>query len=224
MAGRLVPPAGPPRVLALAQLTNSIGDGAYWVCSVLYFSRIVGLPTSQIGAGLTVAWAAGLLAGVPLGHLADRRGPRGTAVWLAAGTAAAIAGLLFVRSFAVFVAVECAHACCECGLVAARQALLAGLVPQARRTHLRAYLQSAQNAGLTFGAALGGVALHIDTRAAYLAVLAMDAACFLLAAAVLLRVPAVPVVPTVAGEPKLAVLRDRPYALIASLNTIMLIE
>ena len=153
-------------MLAIAQLANSFGDGAYYVCSALYFSRIVGLSPTQIGLGLTLGWAAGFLAGVPLGHLADRRGPRGTAVLLALATATAVASFLFVRSFAPFVAIAIVYACCQCGLQAARQALLAGLVGAAERTTVRAYLQSTLNAGLAIGAALGGLALSFDTRAA----------------------------------------------------------
>ncbi|MER5828330.1 hypothetical protein ABT086_40540 [Streptomyces mirabilis] len=76
-SSRLVPPAGPQRVLALAQLTNSVGDGAYYVTSALYFTHVVGLAPARVGLGLTVAWAVGSLVGVPLGRLADRRGPRG---------------------------------------------------------------------------------------------------------------------------------------------------
>src|SRR5215831_8593621 len=90
MASRFIPPQGPPRVLALGQLTNSIGDGAYYVCSALYFTRIIGLTPTQVGLGLTLGWAIGSFAGVPFGHLADRRGPRGTAVLLALATAAAV--------------------------------------------------------------------------------------------------------------------------------------
>jgi hypothetical protein len=51
------------RLLAVAQLTNSVGDGAYYVCSVLYFTRVVGLSPTQIGLGLTLGWGAGFLAG-----------------------------------------------------------------------------------------------------------------------------------------------------------------
>lgn len=221
----VVPPRGPGRVLALAQLANSFGDGAYYVCSALYFSRIVGLSPTQIGLGLTLGWAAGFLAGVPLGHLADRRGPRGIAILLAGATATAVASFLFVRSFAAFVAVAIIYACCQCGLQAARQALLAGLVGPAERTTVRAYLQSTLNAGLAIGAALGGLALSFDTKQAYLAVFAMDAASFLVAALVLLKLPTVAPAPKAPkGKPKLAVLRDRPYALLAFLNMIMLLN
>ncbi|MFJ2028296.1 MFS transporter [Streptosporangium sp. NPDC087985] len=225
MFSRIIPPSGPPRVLALAQLTNAFGDGAYYVCSALYFTRIVGLSPTQVGAGLTLGWALGSVSGVPLGHLADRWGVRGTAALLAVATGTAVGSFMFVRSFALFILAACLYACCQCGLGAARQALLAGLVDKAERTRVRAYLQATVNAGLAVGAALGGLALYFDTRQAYLAVFTMDALCFLVSALVLFRLPAVPPSPPApAGEPALVVLRDGPYALISFLNMIMLLH
>ncbi|MCF6473777.1 MFS transporter, partial [Nonomuraea sp. MG754425] len=121
------------RILAQAQLANSIGDGVYLVTSAFYFAQIVGLPAGQIALGLTLGWGVGAVAGVPLGHLADRRGPRGVAVLLALATATAVASFLFVRSFAPFVLVACLYGTAQTGLSAARQALLAALVEPAGR-------------------------------------------------------------------------------------------
>ncbi len=222
---RLVPPSGSPRTLAVAQLVNSLGDGAYYVCSALYFARVVGLSPVQIGMGLTVAWAVGAVAGVPLGHVADRRGPRATAAVLALATAACVASFLFVRAFVPFVLAACCYATAQCGLAAARQALLAGLVADKERTGTLAYLQSTLNAGLAVGAAAGGVALHHGSREAYLTVFALDATAFALCALILLRLPAVAPAASSGGTgPKLAVLRDRPYALVTFLNMILLLR
>lgn len=179
------------RALALAQLSNSVGDGAYYVTSALYFTRIVGLSPGQVGLGLTVAWALGAVAGVPLGRLSDRRGPRGTSVLLALATGLAVASFLFARGFVPFLLTACAYAAAQSGLAAARQALLAALIPAGERTGLLARLQATLNAGLAVGAGLGGLALYTGTRTAYLAVFALDALCFLGCALILLRLPAV---------------------------------
>jgi len=222
MLSRIIPPAGPARPLAAAQLADSIGLGGYLVCSALYFTRIVGLSPTQVGFGLTVGWFVGFLAGVPLGHLADRRGPRGIALLLALCTAAALVGFLFVRSFVPFVVVACLYSSALCGLNAARQALLAGLVDAAARTRVRAVLASAINGGIAIGAGGGGLALQIDTGAAYLTVLALDAVSLVLSALVLLKLPVVAPIPAGnKGEPRLAVLRDRPYAVVALLNMVL---
>ncbi|MFH9294215.1 MFS transporter [Streptomyces sp. NPDC017520] len=226
MPARRIPVAGPARGLALAQLVNSLGDGAYYVCSALYFSQVVGLSAAEIGLGLTVAWGVGAVAGVPLGHLADRLGPRGTSVGLALATAVCVAAFLVVRSFPSFVLAACAYATAQCGLAAARQSLLAGLVDRDGRTAVLARLQSALNAGLALGAALGGVALHIGTTGAYVTALALDAAAFAGCALLLARLPepvrAGGAVPARGAEA--TVLRDRPYALVALLNMVMLLR
>ncbi|MFJ8081554.1 MFS transporter [Streptomyces sp. NPDC096205] len=228
MTNSLVPPAGPRRTLALAQLSNSVGDGAFYTTSALYFTQIVGLAPARVGLGLTLGWAVGSLVGVPLGRFADRRGARGTAVLLAFATALAVASFTVVRGFVPFVLVACAYAAAQSGLAAARQALLAGLVSAAERTGLLAHLQSTLNAGLAVGAGLGGLALQAGTRGAYLAVFALDAVSFLVCALLLLRLPAV--APATGdrrrgGAPdRLGVLRDRPYALVALLNTVLLLR
>jgi MFS family permease len=218
---RIVPPAGPARALAVAQLTDSIGLGGYLVCSALYFTRVVGLSPTQVGFGLTVGWAVAFVAAVPLGHLADRRGPRGIAILLALCTAAALLLFLGVRSFVPFVLAACVYSSAISGLAAARQALLAGIVAAADRTRVRAALAAAINGGIAVGAGLGGLALQVDTAAAYLTVFAVDAVSLVVSALVLLRVGEVTPNVGVRGEPRLAVLRDRPYALVSLLNMVL---
>ncbi|MFI5585738.1 MFS transporter [Amycolatopsis sp. NPDC051758] len=214
----------PGRLLAAAQLAGSLGDGAFLTCSVLFFTRIVGLTPAQVGLGLTLGWAVGSVAGVPLGHLADRHGARGSAVLLALATAVSILAFLFVRSPLLFVLAACLYGSCQTGLAAVRQALLAALADPERRTRVRAHLQSAGNAGLAVGAGLGGLALSADTASAYLTVFVLDAVSFVVTAALMLALPPVTTSAPRAGEPKLAVLRDRPYALVTLLNAILLLR
>ncbi|MEH0556571.1 MFS transporter [Streptomyces sp. B21-101] len=225
---------GPQRLLALAQLSNSVGDGAYYTTSALYFTQMIGIAPARVGLGLTLGWAVGSLAGVPLGRLADRHGARGTAVLLALATGLAVASFTLVRGFVPFVLVACGYATAQSGLAAARQALLAGLVPAGERTGLLARLQATLNAGLAVGAGLGGLALHAGTRAAYLGVFAVDAVSFLVCALLLASLPRVAprtLRPSGGGGGSgsksgsgLGVLRDRPYALVALLNTVLLLR
>ena len=70
----LLPKSGPARLLALATLVSMTGYGVYLTAGVLYFTRAVHLPAAQVGVGLTVGGAVSLAAGIPVGHLADRRG------------------------------------------------------------------------------------------------------------------------------------------------------
>jgi MFS family permease len=212
------------RTLTLAQLVNSLGDGGFYVTSALFFTRVVDLSAAQVGLGLTVGWGVGLLLGAPLGHLADRRGLRGTAVILALTTALALSAFLAVRAFPAFLVALCLYTSSQSGLSGVRQALLVRFVEPAYRVHVRARLQSVLNAGLGLGATFGGLALYLDWPMAYLAVFALDAVAFLAAAVLLGRLPAVPVAPAgAADEPRLAVLRDQPYTAVTALNAVMLL-
>jgi hypothetical protein len=45
---------GAPRLLAAAELAGSFGNGAFYACSALYFTRIVGLSATEVGVALTI--------------------------------------------------------------------------------------------------------------------------------------------------------------------------
>ncbi|MGW6918370.1 MFS transporter [Kitasatospora sp. NPDC054939] len=221
------PSAGARRTLVTAQLIGSIGDGAYYTCSALYFTGVVGMSPTRLGLALAIAWGIGSLVGAPLGHLADRRGPRAVAVLFALLTGAVVASFLVIRSFPAFLAAVCAYAVAQTGFAAARQTLVAGLVAPADRTELLARLQSTLNAGLAVGAALGGIALTVGTQAGFLAVFAVDALGFVACARLLHRLPevaAAPAAPADGAERRLAVLSDRPYAVVMLLNTVLLLR
>ncbi|SDS45226.1 MFS transporter [Actinoplanes derwentensis] len=211
--------------LTRAHLVSSIGEGAFLVTFALYFTQVVGLPATRFGLGVSLAWAAGFLAGVPLGHLADRIGPRRAAVLLATGTAVSVAALPYARGYPFFLLAVAAYAICQTGLTAARQALLARLVVPAARTRVRARLQSRINGGLAMGSAVGALALAVDSRAAYLTVLALDAVAFGVAALLLSRLPAgTAPEPGPGGGSVRTVLRDRPYLVLTLLNAVALLN
>jgi Na+/melibiose symporter-like transporter len=71
----LLPEPGPRRVYGLATLVNTFGFGLVVTSLVLYFTRVVHLGSLQVGLGLTISGLIGLVAGVPVGALADRHGP-----------------------------------------------------------------------------------------------------------------------------------------------------
>ncbi|MPY31075.1 MFS transporter [Streptomyces adustus] len=221
----LAPPAGPARTLALAQLISRTGDGAYYVTAALFFTQVVGLSAAQLGLGLTIAWTVALALGVPLGHVTDRRGARGSAVFFFLCASVAIGSYLFVRSFPLFVLAACLYAVGQRAGSAAQQALLAGVVPKENLTKVRAVLQASYNAGLSLGAALGGVVLLFDTRGAYLAAFALNSVAFAVGAAVLWRVPPVEAAPAPAeGERTKSVFRDRPYVAVSLLNLVLVLH
>jgi len=121
LAAALVPPPGAARVLAAAFL-GSVGTGVQLTACVLFFTRVAGLSAGQVGLGLTGAAVAGLLAGVPLGSLADRLGARWVLLAVVPAQAAAVLGWLLVSSVPGLVLVLGVSAALETGASAARGA------------------------------------------------------------------------------------------------------
>jgi MFS family permease len=214
----------PARTLLLATLANSLGNGVFVTCSVLYFIHVVGLSAAQVGLGLSLAGVAGLLAGVPAGHVADRRGPRGSSALLLTLAGVATAGYLLVHSFPLFLGVAVLYSFFDRGAYAARQALIPAVLTGERLVATRARLRVATNLGMSAGAALGGLALIWGTRSAYQFMFGLDAVSYVACGLLLLRLAAPrAAAPRRPGQARLAVLRDRPYALLALVNMVMLL-
>ncbi len=103
----VIPEPGPLRVLTVSTLVNTIGGGMFMAVAVIYYTRVLGLPATTAGVALSVAALAALLGAAPLGHLADRIGPRETVI--AATTLAGLfmLSLLAVRGFWALLLVLC---------------------------------------------------------------------------------------------------------------------
>jgi MFS family permease len=220
----LIPEPGPLRPLALATLLSRIGNGLLMTVSVLYFNRIVGLSIAQIGLGLTVAGLFGLLAGVPVGHLADRRGPRTLFVILSATVASLSLLYLLVETFWQFLLVATVITILDRGAGAVRGALIAAVTQGAGRVAARAYLRAVTNIGIMAGAGIATLALHFDTAAAYRAMFVVDSALTIGSAFVILAVPRVAPQPKSDDGPVWIALRDHGYLAVAALNAAMSIH
>ncbi|TDB80098.1 MFS transporter [Micromonospora sp. KC721] len=218
---RLLPEPGPARTLALSTLVNTVGRGTWLTVSALFLTRSVGLSVVQVGLGLTITALVALVASTPMGYLADRHGPRGMQIGALLASAACTAALVAVRSFATFLVVGVLMAVADAATRGARGALIAGAVPADQRVRTRAYLRAVTNVGISVGAVVAGVGLAADTRAGYVALILLDCATYLLAAAILLRLAPMPPVPAPARGPRLIALRDRPFLAFTVLDGLM---
>jgi MFS family permease len=221
-ASNLLPARGAPRVLAVATLVNTLGNGLFYTTSALFLTRSVGLSVRQVGVGLTIAGVVGLFANVPAGRIAEIAGPRGVLIVtqiLAAGFMAAYA---FVHSFWFFVVIACGELAATNAGSAVRNGLIATAIAGEDRVHARAYLRSITNLGIGVGSALAGIALHADTRTAYVTLIVADAVTFALTALLVTRLPHIAPVPRDLGDgPRLVAIRDRPYVSIVALNSLL---
>jgi MFS family permease len=227
----VIPPAGVVRILAVSNLVKTIAHGIIMTVSIVYFTGTVGIPAAQVGLALTAGAAMGMLVGVPAGRAADTWGPRGATVWLLVLMGLSVAGYALVGGFATLLVVTALVLMCESASNATHGALVAGLVVRAERTRALAYLRSTQNLGVSIGAVVGGLALHIDTRPGYVAILLGSGAGFVVAGLTFLRAPRVaPPSPTAAAgpaapkAPRWEVLRDRPYGVVSLLNAVLIMN
>jgi MFS family permease len=208
------------RVLSVATLVNTTGNGAFYTVSALYFTRIVGIRPAHLGLALTIGGLAGLLAAVPIGHLGDRLGPREVLRGLLVVLAVFTGGYLLVRSTWQLAVAAALVSVVDRGSNAVRNGLIATLSVDGDRVRMRAYLRAVTNVGISLGTLMGGVALFFDTRAAYVAVFGVNIVSYLLTAGILRGLPHVAPVRHESDGPRLLVLRDRPFVTVTALNAV----
>ncbi len=220
------PPAGPQRVLVGFIAVDSLGSGLYLTGGLLYLTRGLGLPITQVGLALSIAGLLALPSSVVVGRLADRIGPRGLTCALLVCEGLAMLSLTVIRSVPLLAVAATVSAI---GLQSGRA--LRGVLSaratggqDAARLRLRAYSRSAANLAMAVGSALAGVAVQIDTRGAYLAVILGDTVTFFAAALMVRALPAYAPIPAPPGASKLPVLRNRPYLWMAALNGLMTLQ
>jgi MFS family permease len=213
------------RMLAVATLVNTVGNGATMTAFALYFTHAVGIPATQVGLAMSVAALAGLLVQVPIGNLADNRGPRELLSQLMVLAGVSTLGLMLTHNIGVLCLVLAVQGVFDRGGSAVRSGLIARLAEGAKAVAFKAYLRAITNVGISAGALLGGLALAIDRTWAYLAVFGIDAASFVVASLAVRRLPFVePAPPRAEGAPRLQVLHDVPYVVVSVLTGLFAIH
>ncbi|KUJ54610.1 MFS transporter [Streptomyces albus subsp. albus] len=208
-----------------------VGNGLFMTGAALFFTRSVGLSVTQVGLGMGVAAVVGLVAGVPAGRVADRRGPRETYQVIQCAQAIAMSALVLVHSFAAFALIISLTQLAASAGAAARGPLTRGFGGP-NPTKYRSYLRAVANLAGACGALMAGVAVQVDTRGAYVALVLANAVSFLLCAAVVTRLPHLPpvrepepVATSTAPPPgRWVVLKDRPYMVVTVLDAILSLQ
>ncbi|WP_222853888.1 MFS transporter [Fodinicola acaciae] len=212
------------RALIAGNLVNSFGNGLFMTVSAIYFTRSVGLTAAQLALALAVAGGSRLVASAPTGHLADRYGPREVLVVAACLNGIITGTLVLVSGPAWLVVAMGLQGIADSAGNSARGALVAGSVPADQRVRTQSILRSVTNLGITLGAAVAGIALHLDTATAYRSAILGDALTFVVAGVVILAVPRLVPVPAPPGTRRLEALRDRPYLAVMFLAGVLGIQ
>ena len=203
--------------MARATIVNTVGMGMFLSAGTLFLIKFTGLSPAKVGLGLTIGSLIGLEADVLVGDLADRRGSREVVIAAMALEAVGSISLLLVHNLWSLIVVAAIAAIGRGGTSSARGAMIGVVAEEGKGARLRSYLRAVTNVGLAIGTLSAAVALAINTRPAYLFLIITDAVTFLIAAAILSRLPHLP--PTRVAKPdddaenerKWIALRDRHY-------------
>lgn len=207
---------GSERVLILASFVNRVGNGLFNTASALYFTLVVDLPAVQVGAALTVAYLIGLLAGIPGGHLADRRGPRTIMMLALTVQAVAMSALVLVESWAALTVIATVDRLAAAAGGAAWGALVVR-VGTDRPALFRAKLRTYVNLGVVLGTVGAGFAVAANTRTAYIVLILGNAASFALCALLLFLLPNYRALAAPSQQRRWIALTDRPFVTFTAL-------
>jgi hypothetical protein len=211
-------------VYLLAVLINVYGTGLIFTALTLYAIRVVHLTAARTGLAMTIAGLVSLLAAMPIGRLADRRGPRDVhRVALFALGAAAAAYVLFAHSFVSFLIVTTGDGIALTSSTTANVALLRR-VGGKDATTFRSQMTAVLNLGMSLGIATAGVAIELNTVTAYRALFLGNALTCLAGVAVLGWLPKYEPLPGAREESPFTALRDRPFVAYTALSGAMYMQ
>ena len=207
----LVPQSREQRVYLLAALINVYGTGLIITAMTLYAIRVVHLTAARAGLALTIAGLVGLLAAMPIGRLADRRGPRDVLRLALLLLGAAAASYVFLaHNFVSYLIVAIVDGTALSASITANVALLRR-VGGDDATTFRSQASAVFNLGIAFGVATCGIAIELNTVNAYRALFLGNALSCLIGAAALSRLPKYEPLPGAHEESPFAALKDRPF-------------
>lgn len=213
--------SGPQRALITASFVSRVGNGLFNTAAILYFTFVVHLPATQVGAGLTIMRPV-RLGGRHTGGESRRpvRATHDLAGFLAL-QAATMAAFVFIDSWLAFTLVAALDRLAATAGGAAGGALIArvgGEHPAAFRARLRTFV----NLGVVVGTLGAAFAIQIDTRPAYTGLILANAASFACAGLIaFLGVPDYRPLPRPKEHRQWSVLADRPYVSFVALYSAM---
>lgn len=206
-----IPESRNQRLYLLAVFINVYGSGLIITAMTLYAIRVVHLSAERSGLALTIAGLTGLLASMPMGRLADRRGPRD--VFRLALTVLGIAAASYVflaHSFISYLLVAIVDAAALSSSTTASVALLRRVGGDSATT-FRSQANAIINLGISLGVATCGVAIQINTENAYRALFLGNAVATLGGAVVLSFLPKFPPLPGAHQESPFAAIKDKAF-------------
>ncbi|WP_441246161.1 MFS transporter [Kitasatospora sp. McL0602] len=177
------------RLLLTGLAVDALGNGMYVPFSLVFFRHVTGLPLPVIGLVLTITGLAGMATLPLVGSAVDRYGARRMQVALYLVRGLGFAAYPFADSLAAFFLVALVTSAATRGFPAVQQARIGELVSGAGLERLQALSRSLANAGLGAGSLLAALLVGYAGGTGYTAAAWLNAASFLVAGALAIRVP-----------------------------------
>lgn len=206
------PSVGSHRRFVTAIGIDAVGSGVFMPVSMLYFLVTTDLSLVQVGAAISIASALALPAGPLLGGLVDRYGAKQV---LLTGNLCQAAGFLAYLATDSFVGLTLWTVVVTVGRTAfwgSYGNIVAAISAPGEREKWFGFLGALRNVGFAVGGLFSGLAITVGTQPAYVCVVLVNAASYVVAFLLLLAVPPTPRAGhRPAGDGWGTVLRDRPY-------------
>ncbi|HIV57768.1 MAG TPA: MFS transporter [Candidatus Stackebrandtia faecavium] len=219
------PPAGAPAALGAQMFVSSIGSGVFAAGSAIFFTQYVGLNVTEVALGLSIAGIASFVSQVPMGLLVDKWGSR--TAWLVALSAQVLVFAVYplAASFEHFVGIVVAAAMSSSLGGVARGRYIGDIVPTEFRVKVSAYMRAVLNGGYSCGVMLAGLALLIDTDAAYLSLPLANALSFAVDIVLVAMFCPRPIRSSTRNRTKrFAALRDMPFLTLVAINAVIMVS
>ncbi|GAA1807003.1 MFS transporter [Agromyces neolithicus] len=177
------------RILVGATLISRVGRGIFLTVTVLYFTFIVGLAPHEVAIVLAAASAAGVVASLAGGWLADRFSARRLVIWFTAIEGVALITYVFAGDFVTALVIAVICGAFEQGANSTRSAIIARAFDGESRVHARAVLRTVTNLSIAVGSGLGALALALGTAEAYRGLIVGAGVLYLLGLFQLVKLP-----------------------------------
>ena len=201
-------------------MVMSFGQGLWMAINAIFAVVVIHLSPGQFGLSVGVSALLVLGSSIPLGHLADRAGPREVQLWSFLALFPLTAGLVLANGFWSYMVVISVQGIAYRSGNNARKAMIAAAVPSAERVRVLAQIRASLNVSMAIGACLAGLVLAWGARVGYQGAVLVTATAFLVTGLLTLKEDSVPAVPAVKGG-AYAVLRDIPFLMFTALDGLL---
>lgn len=217
----MLPPAG-SRALVLSELLSTVGSGMFITGGVLFFTEAAGMSIGWASLLLMFGGSVGFLTTVPIGHLADRFGPREVSIVLLAARTVATGSLVLFDEHVVLWLVAMVMLVGDRGLGVTFGALTAA-VAGPERVRVQGYLRAVTNVGMSIGSMIAAPFLAVGGAGGY------NALMLTLSGVLVLTTLTMPMVKRVRPAihdkaPITMAMRDRRYVRVTVLHSVMSLQ